>query len=602
MTAARPLRRPFAAARLVPAKRLALTAAFLLLGLAVPRTHAANPEPPADDTTATRTFKVLVMPYWNLSGPSFAGVEEGIARQLLKSSSALARNERFELLPYETVQKVLQNELTGQERKAFAQFLKNGTEHGDVEQAEPFLQTILQGGDADLLVFGSFRKLGAGPTLNGQAEVTSLLLFRKPDGTFDPPVTHDFKLALEGSLADLYQGVATDPFWTDDKPIQNVLRHATLNPTEWQLKMDVWGSRVEKDRWWHVQNAFPSELLGAHTCSLTDEQRDASALATQQLIRLDREQGNPRVYNYRGLVEFCGGNELAALERFRQATSLDPAYPEAWYNAGLVELREGRRNKDAARIEAAASAFTTALKNRPDFAEAYARRALARIEQNRTREASADATRATGLAPQSPEALLSRCALAVAEKRGWAGVEDCNAATKIEPDLAEAYKLIGDIYAGRRMTNAAVDAYRRAGEIAPRYFEARIPLLQVLFDAKQFDEVQTEARRMMSTIPTHSVPHYWLGKACEAAGDLACALEGYRDAAAIDPNWTALAEDVKRVESRMAGSAGSSTTSGGGTRAQTDSPPPRAREDKAGKAASSYEEFLRKYEQAKQQP
>ena len=76
--------------------------------------------------------------------------------------------------------------------------------------------------------------------------------------------------------------------------------------------------------------------------------------------------------------------------------------------------------------------------------------------------------------------------------------------------------MLGDVYTKRRLTSSAIESYRKAVEVNPGYFGARIPLVELLYNKKRWRDARVEAEAMIYANPRHSVPHYWLAKVCEA--------------------------------------------------------------------------------------
>jgi tetratricopeptide (TPR) repeat protein len=95
--------------------------------------------------------------------------------------------------------------------------------------------------------------------------------------------------------------------------------------------------------------------------------------------------------NRDGIDRFNRSDLAGAAAQFRLAADLDPDFPPAWNNLGLV-LQTAHRWSEAA------SAFDCALAARPDYPEALVNRARCLLELGRTTDALADCDRALACA------------------------------------------------------------------------------------------------------------------------------------------------------------------------------------------------------------
>jgi tetratricopeptide (TPR) repeat protein len=159
------------------------------------------------------------------------------------------------------------------------------------------------------------------------------------------------------------------------------------------------------------------------------------------------EHLGPRELNRRGIARLEGGDAAGALEDFRQATSLERDFAEAWNNSGMVRQMLGQ-------LSEAIADFDRALAIRPAYPEALSNRGRVRQTLGDWTEALADFDRALTHAS-------GRFAAAIWHNRGMlrqqqgepaAALADFDRALAIHPEHAATYaarglarKQVGDL-------------------------------------------------------------------------------------------------------------------------------------------------------------
>ena len=520
-----------------------------------------------------KVFKVLIIDFWNLSGESFDNIEVAIPKQLRATHSSISRNPRFEHVQIDEQQRVLKYDLTPGEKEAFDTLKRHAAAAGkvDLEAMTPFFETLLIGSKSDLLIFGTFRKLGTDDdTFHGIVQVDAYLVVRNSVGEIENPRSLMFRQPIKGSLSKLSRNVATDANWESD-PIQDLLNFGTMFPSDSERKLHSYiHEKVPGDRFQVVEQAFPEEFLHGQTCLLDDAKRKASALATQQLLKLQAD--NARSWNYRGLVEYCGKNKPKALFYFNKAAQLDRTFADAWYNAGSVELEGYFADNNDARLSKAGAALEEATKHDKGFAEAFAKRGLVKLAQKDEGGARADLLRARQKDRKNPDVDFGQCQLYRYEGRIRPAIEACKSAVKQDPHLDAAHTVLGDINRQQKHFRNAIDHYRDAVKVNPENIQAQIALSEVLAQEGRHREALETAITATKVRPNHSVPWALIGQNCEAIEDYRCALDGYEKAATIAPKWTDLQKSARRMQSKIAKGEGRAS-SFSGKRASRSTPP-----------------------------
>jgi len=185
-----------------------------------------------------------------------------------------------------------------------------------------------------------------------------------------------------------------------------------------------------------------------------------------------------------------------------------------------------------------------ALSKEPSSLEAYALYSRAAWEQDLgTKEAH---ERAIALLAKALEAeqnfAVARVALGVslyATNNRWKASGEFRKAIQIDPSLAEARKLLGDmlVTSPRRLYDQAIQSYSAALEIWPDYAEARVGLGDARQAKGQFDEAIEEYKKALAIEPENARVHYGMGKIYYNEKQLYHeAVAEYKQAIALDPH------------------------------------------------------------------
>jgi len=120
----------------------------------------------------------------------------------------------------------------------------------------------------------------------------------------------------------------------------------------------------------------------------------------------------------------------------------------------------------------------------------------------------------------------------------WKASGEFRKALQINPKLAEAHKLLGDmlVTSPRRLYDQAVQAYTAALAIWPDYAEARVGLGDARQAKGQFDEAIEEYKKALAIEPTSARVYLGMGKIYYNEKQLYHeAVAAYQQAIALDP-------------------------------------------------------------------
>ncbi len=253
---------------------------------------------------------------------------------------------------------------------------------------------------------------------------------------------------LDGALVDYEEAIRLNPFWEMIWLNRGTLYATRGDPqaalADFNRAIQLDPQNVEA----HVRRAASRSKLGDFAGALADAETG---------IRLRPK--SPNGYSTRGNVLLDHGNVRAAIEDYDRALAISPLAPDVYRNRGLARVRGGmlreaiadytrslelrpdhaetlidratarslsgdldgslgdlstalRLRPDAKAhlrratvrgvkgdLDGAVSDLDEAIRLKPDYADAYARRGMARLEQQRKRDAIADLTKALELSP-----------------------------------------------------------------------------------------------------------------------------------------------------------------------------------------------------------
>ena len=171
------------------------------------------------------------------------------------------------------------------------------------------------------------------------------------------------------------------------------------------------------------------------------------------------------VYNNRGVAYNHLGEHNAAIEDFKIAIQLYPAFVEAYSNRGAAYSSIGKLNH-------AIEDYNKALELNPSSADTYNNRGTAYNDRNEHDSAIADFNTSIKLNPNCAKAYNNR-GVAKAKKNQYnAAISDFSWAIRLKSDYANAYYNRGNAYSAKGELDRAIEDYNTAIELEHDYGEA----------------------------------------------------------------------------------------------------------------------------------
>ena len=155
-------------------------------------------------------------------------------------------------------------------------------------------------------------------------------------------------------------------------------------------------------------------------------------------------------------------NELRGELLDKRAVSIDrlkPDFAEAYNNRGVAKAALGQRAE-------AITDFDEAIRLKPDFAEAYYNRGITKAELDHHEDAITDYDEAIHLKPDYAKAYNNRGVGKAALGQRTEAIADYDKAIRLQPDFAEAYYNRGNAKAVLNLIDEARQDFENARDVA----------------------------------------------------------------------------------------------------------------------------------------
>jgi Flp pilus assembly protein TadD len=249
---------------------------------------------------------------------------------------------------------------------------------------------------------------------------------------------------------------------------------------------------------------------------------------------------NPRGHSNLGTALAELGKNDKAMEEFREALRIDPAFEPAHANLGLALFRDGKPAEARAELLDAIS-----LNTRDSNAHCNLGRVLSALGQ--TNEAVDEFTRAVRINPYFAEAYSNLGTAFVELGKMDNATQEFREALSIDPGFEPAHCNLGmALYFDGRLAEAKTQLLD-AISLNPSDSTAHCDLGRVLSDKGQTNEAVDEFERAVRINPDFAEAHLRLGYELEKSGRDTDAKEQYALALQLRPEW------VGKVSTHLAG-------------------------------------------------
>jgi tetratricopeptide (TPR) repeat protein len=218
--------------------------------------------------------------------------------------------------------------------------------------------------------------------------------------------------------------------------------------------------------------------------------------AEMWLARSIQSGGGADAHNNYGEVLRRQDKLRLALVSFEKAVAMDPNYPEAWCNRGLVYQSAGD-NKNAE------ASFFRAVQLDPNLPQAHYNLGVLYESQGKTDQAIQAWRQTLRLVPDHVEALNNLGVVLTRRGELEQAIELLNRAIQVRPDTAAAYANLASAVSqtGAARLDEAIDLSRQGVHLAPEMAETHYNLAEILMRADQLDEALPHAQTAVQIQP-----------------------------------------------------------------------------------------------------
>ena len=227
---------------------------------------------------------------------------------------------------------------------------------------------------------------------------------------------------------------------------------------------------------------------------------------------------------------YSSGNYVEALSMMNNLLKFQPENIVALNITGVCTQCLGRQGD-------AEKTYRSAIRLRPDHADAYFNLGGLLHEQQHFAEAEETYRRAISLRPDYVDAHYNLGRLLHELKHFATAEEAYRRALFFRPDYADAHNNLGNLFKEQKRFAAAEEAYRRALFFRPDYADAWYNLGNLLKEQKRFAEAEESYCCAISLSPDHVAARFNLGNLFHEQQHLAEAEQAYRRTITLRPDY-----------------------------------------------------------------
>ena len=269
------------------------------------------------------------------------------------------------------------------------------------------------------------------------------------------------------------------------------------------------------------------------------------------------------------------GDEATATENYRRALAANPNYPLAWFNWGVLHLRQrqwntavrnferareldptdvmtatnlGRALIEARRYERAVAVLAGAVAREPDCALAQATLGDAYLQRREFEKATNCLNTAIALQPNLADAWYLLGCAEREQKRPTAAGTALATALRFNPQLAAAHYGLGELAIDRQDWPAAERSFGAALKIRPTFLQARFQLARAMLEQEQVAAAAAEFEALISEHPRYVDPYLGLADARLRQGRPTDAQSLCQAALQLRPGWPLATETLARAQ------------------------------------------------------
>jgi len=223
-----------------------------------------------------------------------------------------------------------------------------------------------------------------------------------------------------------------------------------------------------------------------------------------------------------GRIRAANGDLIAAVESYRRACELFPAYGAAHYRLALAyrKLGDGPRSQEHLRLHAASQTLVPPVQDplRDEMraldrgAASHVQRGIGFEEAGRIEDAIVEHEKALELDPEFVQAHANLIILYGKTKQPQKAEEHFRAAVRLNPNHADSYYNYGVLLFEQRKYVEAEEVFRKAVEINPFHSQAFHNLGVMREQQGRLDEALQFYRKAVERQPNFPLAHFHIGR------------------------------------------------------------------------------------------
>jgi tetratricopeptide (TPR) repeat protein len=262
------------------------------------------------------------------------------------------------------------------------------------------------------------------------------------------------------------------------------------------------------------------------------QQGQFNAVAQRAMARIKQNPNSFVLWNLLGLAQMALEKGPQAVESFGKAIALNPRFPDAHSNMGIVLHDQGE-------LDAAIASFQKALELRPDFAIAHFNIGKVLHDQGQLDAAIASFRNALKITPDYADAYINLGNSLQDQGKLGEAIDCYQTALRINPNLALAHYNLANALKAQGRTDEAIESYEQAVAIKPDYAMALDGLGTALLSRGRSEEAIECYQKALAIDPDAASVYANIGNCILDQGQFDKAFELYRKAIAIKPDEAA---------------------------------------------------------------
>ena len=199
--------------------------------------------------------------------------------------------------------------------------------------------------------------------------------------------------------------------------------------------------------------------------------------------------------------------------------------------------RQGNRYYFSGEYENAILSYEKAIKQKPDYAEAYNNRGVTYGKLGESEKAIVDFSKAMELKPDDVEAYNNRGNVYGSMGESEKAIADHNKAIELKPDCAKAYNNRGNVYGSMGESEKAIADYSKAMELKPDYADAYYNRGCTYDDLGESEKAIADYSKAIELKPDYAETYNNRGVTYRKLGESKKAIADYTKAIELNPKF-----------------------------------------------------------------